>query len=135
MQLPRSTLLRDVIALLLIVVACPVALYGGSLAGCVGQGFTSACAMSAIFIAPVLLLGAGGVAGFVTRGWRGLGVLFVGVLIGMATILVLTMISGRSVPLDPISGFIATVWFGFPVMVGYAGARLVSNLVRRSPQA
>lgn len=131
----RSTLLRELIAFVLIAVACPVALFGGSMVGCVGQGFTSECAMSAIFIAPVLLLGAGAVAGFVTRGWTGLGVLFVGVIIGMATIPVLTAMAGRPVPVDPISGLIATVWFGVPVMIGYAGARLVSNLLRRTPQA
>lgn len=131
---PRSTLIRDLAAVAVIVVACPVALFGGSMVGCVGQGFTSACALNAIFISPILLLIAGVVAGLLTRGLVGLLLVIVGVILGMATIPALTALVGRPVPVDPISGFIATVWFMFPVLVGYVGARLVAALVRRAPE-
>jgi len=135
MSQPRSTLLSNVIAILIVAVACPVALFGGSMVGCVGQGFTSECAMSAIVLAPVLLLIAGVVAGIFTRGWLGLFLIWVGVAIGMSAILVLTYAVGRPVPLDIFAGAIATVWFLVPVWIGYAGARLVASLLRRTPEA
>src|SRR3990170_4064424 len=100
MPKPRSTPLRDLVAVLVVAIACPVALFGGSMAGCVGQGFTSECAMSAIVIAPVLLLAAGAVAGLITRGWTGMLLTYLGVVIGMTAILVLTYAAGRPVPMD-----------------------------------
>lgn len=130
----RLTLLRDLAAVAVVLVACPIALFGGSMVGCVGQGFSSACALNAIFISPILLLLAGVVAGLLTRGLVGLFLVIGGVILGMTSILVLTVIIGRPVPVDPISGFIATVWFMFPVLVGYAGARLVIALLRRAPE-
>lgn len=134
--MPRSrSTLRDALAVLAVAVACPVALFGGSMVGCVGQGFTSECAMSAIVIAPVMLLVAGVVAGFLTSGWLGLFLIWVGVAIGMTAILILTFAVGRPVPLDIFAGAIATVWFLVPVWIGYAGTRLVANLVRRPPEA
>jgi hypothetical protein len=130
----RTTWLRDLAAVAVVVVACPVALFGGSMVGCVGQGFSSACALNAILISPILLLLAGVVAGLLTRGLVGLLLVMGGVILGMTSIPVLTAFVGRPVPVDPISGFIATVWFMFPVLVGYVGARLVIALVRRAPE-
>lgn len=134
MPKPRSTPLRDLAAVLVVAVACPVALFGGSMAGCVGQGFTSDCALRAIVIAPVLLLGAGVIAGVVTRGWTGMLLTYIGVVIGMTAILVLTYAVGRPVPMDLFAGAIATIWFLAPVWIGYGVARLVAALMRRSPE-
>ena len=127
----RHDLLRDLIAFVVVAVACPVALFGGSMLGCVGQGFNAACATSAIAISPVILLAGGVVAGLVTRGWTGLFVGFLGNLGGMTAILLLSFGVNDPVPLDPISGLIATLWFGFPSLTGYGIGRLIWRLVAR----
>jgi len=124
----RYSLLRDALALVVVAVACPVALFGGSMLGCVGQGFDPSCALNAIFISPVLLLVAGVIAGLASRGWTGLLITFIGTAIGMAVILVLSFGIGDPVPVDPISGVIATVWFFAPVAIGYGAGRLVWRL-------
>jgi hypothetical protein len=129
-QPPGHSLPRDLVATLIVAIACPVALFGGSMVGCVGQGFNATCALSAVFISPIVLFAAGLVAGLVTRGWVGLLLMWVGVAIGMTALLVLTYAVDRPVPLDPISGFIATVWFLTPVVIGYGLARLLAWLFR-----
>jgi hypothetical protein len=121
-------MLRDALALVLVAVACPVALFGGSMLGCVGQGFDPSCALNAIVISPVLLLAAGVIAGLASRGWTGLLITFIGTVIGMSTILVLSFGIGDPVPVDPISGVIATVWFFAPVAIGYGAGRLLWRL-------
>ncbi len=126
---PRFSLLRDALALVVTAVACPLALFGGSMLGCVGQGFDPSCALNAIVISPVLLLAAGVIAGIASRGWTGLMITFVGALIGMSAILVLSFGIGDPVPVDPISGVIATVWFYAPIAIGYGAGRLVSRLL------
>ncbi len=125
---PRYSLLRDLIALVVVVVACPAALFGGSMLGCVGQGFNPACAMNAIVISPILLLASGLVAGLLSRGWTGLLITFVATVIGMITILLLSFGVGEAVPVDPISGVLATIWFYAPVAIGYGAGRLVWRL-------
>ena len=129
MRTVSFSLLRDGAAVVIVVIACPAALFGGSLIGCFGQGFQADCAMNAAFISPVLLLAAGMLAGLVTRGWTGLMLTFVGTLIGMTAILVLSFGVSTPVPLDPISGLIATAWFFAPVSVGYGVGRLVWRLI------
>ncbi len=130
----RFSLLRDVLALAIVAVACPVAVYGGSAAGCIGQGgFEAECALNGVWIAPLLLFGAGVVAGLVTRGWTGLLIVGVGTVIGMVSILVLSLAVGRPVPVDPVSGFIATVWFLGPIVIGYAAGRVAWRLLGRRP--
>lgn len=120
----RHSTLRDLIALIVIAAACPIAVFGGAMLGCVGQGFTSECAMRAGFISPVLLVGAGIVAGVVTRGWTGLLVVLVGTVTGMVGILVLSFGVSRPVPLDWFSAIVATVWFSVPIIIGYGLGRL-----------
>jgi hypothetical protein len=117
--------LRDLMAVVIAALACPVAVFGGTNVGCVGQGFNSDCAMNAIFISPLVLLAAGVATGVVTRGWTGMLLVFIGTVIGMTSILVVSYASGRPVPLDPISGLIATVWFLAPLTIGYGMGRLV----------
>ena len=106
---PRYGMLRDLIALVVVAVACPVALFGGSMLGCVGQGFDPACALNAIYISPVLLLASGAVAGLVSRGWTGLLITFVGTVIGMVAILFVSFDIEQPVPVDPISSSGTTI--------------------------
>lgn len=125
---PRYSLFRDAIALVVVAFACPAALFGGSMLGCVGQGFDPSCALNAIYISPVLLMAAGVIAGISSRGWTGLLITFVGTVIGMSVILVLSFGIGEPVPVDPISGVIATVWFFAPIAIGYGAGRLLWRL-------
>ncbi len=128
MPVPRHGVMRDAIAFLIVAFACPVAVFGGSNLGCVGQGFSASCAMTAVFISPLMLIAAGVLAGLVTRGWTGLLLVLIGVLVGMVSILLMSFGVGKVVPLDPISGLIATVWFGVPVMIGYGIGRVAWRL-------
>jgi hypothetical protein len=124
----RYSLLRDFVATVIVAFACPLAVFGGANLGCVGQGFNSDCAMTAVVISPILLVIGGGAAGLVTRGWTGLMLVLIGVVIGMTAILILSFGVGNPVPVDPISGIIATIWFTAPVMIGYGMGRLVWHL-------
>jgi len=126
---PRHGLMRDALAFLIVALACPVAVFGGSNIGCVGQGFNSDCAMTAVFISPLMLVAGGVLAGLVTRGWTGLLLVLLGVLVGMVSILLLSFGVGKVVPLDPISGVIATIWFSVPVMIGYGIGRVIVRLL------
>lgn len=126
----RYSMLRDLLAFLIVAAAVPVATFGGSMIGCFGQGFSAACATSAIAISPVILLVAGATAGFISRGWTGLLIGFLGNLAGMIAILALSFGVDKPVPLDPISGIIAMVWFGFPSLTGYGIGWVIWRLVR-----
>ncbi len=128
MEPVRYSGVRDIAALLIAAAACPLAVFGGANLGCVGQGFNSDCAMTAVVISPILLLLGGGAAGLITRGWTGLMVVLIGVLLGMILILFLSFGVGRPVPLDPISGVLASIWFSGPVTIGYGMGRIVSRL-------
>jgi hypothetical protein len=130
----RSSPLRDLIAFLVVVSSYPIALFGGKMLACVAQGFSARCATSAIAISPVILLASGVVAGLVTCGWTGLLVGFVGNLVGISLVLVLSFGIGQAVPLDPVSGLMAMVWFAFPSLAGYGIGRLVAKRrARRKP--
>ena len=128
MDSPRHSVLRDFIAVVIAAVACPLSVFGGTNLGCVGQAFSSECAMSTIAISPIILLVSGVITGVVTRGWTGFLLVFVGTVIGMTAILALSFIGGTPVPLDPFTGFIATVWFFAPIAVGFGFGRLVERL-------
>ena len=131
------SLLRDLVAVVLVALACPIAVFGGSAAACIGgEGFVSECALNGVWIAPLMLVAAGFVAGLVTRGWTGLLLVFVGTVIGMTSILVLSFAVGRPVPVDLFSGAIATAWFLAPIVLGYGAARALHRLVLgRRPSA
>jgi hypothetical protein len=124
----RHGVLRDWLALALILVAVPLSVFGGTNLGCVGQGFTTACSAQAVFISPVLLLVAGAVAGLITRGWTGLFVVGVGQVLGQVVIVAFSYLAGRPVPIDLWSGAIATAWFGAPIAIGYGMSRIASRL-------
>lgn len=127
MPAPRHGLLRDILATLIIAIACPAAVFGGSMVGCIVDGFSARCAMNAAFISPFLLVAAGALAGTSTRGWTGLLLVYVGGVIGMTSILVLSYAVGRPVLVDPISAIIATIWFMAPVTFGYGVGRFVAH--------
>jgi len=119
---------RRLMALLIVAVACPVALFGGALVGCAAQGFTASCAINGVLVSPVLLLLAGLGASLATRGWVGMGFVILGVLVGMAAIPIVASIAGNPVPIDPVQGVIATIWFMPPVLIGYGVGRGVARL-------
>jgi hypothetical protein len=123
---------RRLVALLIVAVACPVALFGGALAGCAAQGFTASCAINGVLVSPVLLFLAGLGAAVATRGWVGMGFVMIGVLAGMAAIPIVASIAGNAVPIDPVQGVIATIWFMPPVLIGYGAGRGLARLRGRS---
>ncbi|HEY5629557.1 MAG TPA: hypothetical protein VIR16_08610 [Candidatus Limnocylindrales bacterium] len=121
---------RDLVALVVAFVACPVSVFGGANLGCVGQAkFEGSCASTMVFISPLVLLAAGAVAGIATRGWTGLFATLVGVVGGMFAFLGISNLAGRPVPPDIFTGVVATVWFMGPVIIGYAIGRVLTRLV------
>lgn len=123
MDIRRHTVLRDWIALGLILVVVPLSVFGGTNVSCVGQGISQVCAPQAVFISPALLLLAGLVAGLITSGWTGLFVVGVGQMTGQVVIVAMSYLAGRPVPIDLFSGIVATLWFGAPIAIGYGAAR------------
>jgi hypothetical protein len=120
--------MRRLAALVIVAVACPVALFGGALLGCATQGFSASCAINGVLVSPVLLVFAGLGASLVTRGWVGMGFVILGVLVGMVAIPIVASIVGTPVPIDPVQGVIATIWFMPPVLIGYGVGRGLSRL-------
>jgi len=130
-----AALLRRLGALVLVAVACPVALFGGALLGCATQGLSASCAIDGILVSPVLLAGAGLAASLLARGWPGLGFVGGGVLVGMVAIPVVASLAGNPVPIDPVQGVIATIWFTPPVLIGYGMGRGLARLRARPGRA
>ncbi|MFH1474955.1 MAG: hypothetical protein ABIG85_03760 [Chloroflexota bacterium] len=127
-----ATLLRRLAALLVVAVACPLALFGGALLGCATQGLTRSCAVDGILlVAPILLPGAGLGASLLARGRAGLGFVILGVLVGMLAIPVVASIAGNPVPIDPVQGMFATVFFLPQVLIGHGVGRGLSRLRAR----
>lgn len=137
MVIQRHTVLRDWIALVLILVVVPLSVFGGANIGCIGQGVSQACAPQAVFISPLLLMVSGMIAGLITSGWTGLLVVGFGQIAGQVVILAMSYLGGRPVPIDPFNAIIATLWFGVPIAIGYGLARLGSLIVQaaRGPKA
>jgi hypothetical protein len=120
----RAEIVRDIVAILAVAIACPLAFFGGALLGCAAQGFDVACARSAALVAPPLLILAGLLAAALTRGIWGYVWVFIGVLVGMALIWILAFVGGNDpLPVGPVEGAIATIWFLAPVTVGYVVGR------------
>ena len=131
MNIQRHTVLRDWIALVLILVVVPVSVFGGTNIGCVGQGISQVCAPESVFISPLLLFAAGVIAGLITSGWTGLFVVGLGQIAGQFVIVVMSYTAGRPVPIDLFSGLVATLWFGAPIAAGYGAARGLSWILNR----
>lgn len=130
-----GALLRRLAALLLVAVACPIALFGGALLGCATQGLSASCAIDGILVSPILLVGAGLVTSVLARGWTGLGFVILGVLVGMLSIPVVASVAGNPVPIDPVQGVIATIWFMPPVLIGHGVGRGIARLRGRPRRA
>jgi hypothetical protein len=129
MDAPRHGLMRDLLALIVVIVACPVAVFGGANLGCVGSaGFNGSCAVTVIFVSPLILLVGGAIAGISSRGWTGLLVALTGMVLGMFAILGLSFVAGKSVPVDFFSGVFATFFFGIPIVIGYGMGRIIWRL-------
>ena len=126
----RTETIRDVVAIFVAAVACPVALFGGALLGCATQGFNATCAMSGVLISPPILIVAGLVAAALTRGVWGYIWVFLGVLAGMVLIFILTLMGGTLLPVDPVTGTFATMWFLAPVTIGYLLGRGAARFIR-----
>ena len=126
-----GALLRRLVALVLVAVACPVALYGGALLGCATQGISASCAIDGILVSPILLVGAGLAASVLARGRAGLAFVILGVLVGMLAIPVVASVAGNPVPIDPVQGVIATIWFMPPVLIGHGAGRGLARLRTR----
>jgi hypothetical protein len=131
-EIGLGTLVRRLAALLIVAVACPVALFGGALLGCATRGLSASCAIDGILVSPVLLVGAGLGASLLASGRTGLGFVLLGVLVGMVAIPVLASVAGNPVPIDPVQGVIATIWFTPPVLIGHGVGRGLARLRARS---
>ena len=123
-----EALLRRLAALVIVAVACPLALFGGALVSCAAQGLSPSCAINGVLVSPVLLVVAGLGASTLARGWVGLGFVILGVLVGMVAIPVVAALAGNPVPIDPVQGVIATFWFMPPVLVGHGVGRGFTRL-------
>lgn len=129
MKIQPPSMVRDLVALLVAAVACPVSVFGGANLGCVGHaGFEGECAATMVFMSPLILIFGGLVAGIATRGWTGLLVTLIGVVTGMFAILALSNLAGRPVPPDWFTGVVATIWFSVPMVIGYAIGRVLARL-------
>lgn len=130
MKSPLPNPVRDFIALVVVALACPVAVFGGANLGCVGHTeLAGSCAATMVFVSPLVLVIGGAIAGIATHGWTGLLVVLVGTFLGMTAILFLSELAGNPVPVDWFSAVVASVFFGGPIVVGYGIGRLVSRLL------
>ena len=130
MKVPAHPLMRDIIALVVAALACPISVFGGANLGCVGRAsFEGDCASTMVGVSPLILIGAGIIAGVSSRGWTGLFVTLVGVATGMFVILAISNVVGRPVPPDLFTGVVATIWFSVPTMIGYGIGRVVNRLL------
>jgi hypothetical protein len=57
-----------------------------------------------------------------------MGFVILGVLVGMVAIPIVASIVGNPVPIDPVQGVIATIWFTPPVLIGYGVGRGLARL-------
>ena len=129
MKTPLPSFVRDLAALVVAFLACPISVFGGANLGCVGHaGFEGSCANTMIFVSPLILISGGAIAGLLTKGWTGLLMTLIGVVGGMFAILVISNIAGRPVPPDIFTGVIATIWFSVPISIGYGIGRVVARL-------
>jgi hypothetical protein len=131
----RAEIIRDLAAIVLAAVACPLAWFGGGFVGCATQGFNATCAMSGVVIAPPVLILAGLIAAALTRGLWGYAWVVLGVVVGMFLIFGIVLVGGTFLPVDPITGIIATLWFLAPVSLGYFFGRFLAWFVRAWRQA
>lgn len=124
---------RDWLALILILFAVPMSVFGGANIACVGQGLSQECSYIGVLASPLLLIAAGVAAGLITSGWTGLFVVGTGQIAGQVVIVVMAYLAGRpdAVVIDWFSAIVATVFFGAPIAIGYGLARGAMFLLAR----
>jgi hypothetical protein len=124
---------RDWLAMVLILVAVPLSVFGGTNIACVGQGLSQECSYVGLLLSPLLLMVAGVAAGLITSGWTGLLVVGTGQIAGQVVIVAMAYVSGRpdAVVIDWFSAITATVFFGAPIAIGYGLARGAMFVVTR----
>ena len=130
MNTQRFSLLRDLAAIVVVALTCPISVFGGANLGCIGHAeFSGSCALTVIVVSPLILLLGGAVAGALTRGWTGLLWSLVGMVGGMFVILIISQIARDPVPVGLFEGAIASFFFGFPIVIGYGFARVLAKLL------
>jgi hypothetical protein len=124
---------RDWLAMVLILVAVPLSVFGGTNIACVGQGLSQECSYVGLLLSPLLLMVASVAAGLITSGWTGLLVVGTGQIAGQVVIVAMAYVSGRpdAVVIDWFSAITATVFFGAPIAIGYGLARGAMFVVTR----
>lgn len=133
MDVELETLLRRFAALAVVAIACPLAFFGGAHVGCATQGLTRSCAGEGVLlVVPVLLIGAGLLASMLAHGWTGLGFVVLGVVGGTLAIPVVASVAGNPVPIDPVVGVFAAIFFLPPALIGYGIGRGLARLRARS---
>jgi len=125
----RFPLARNLVAFILVIVACPASLYVTVGLGCAALGYTGKCAMDSAVLSPFILMAAGFIAGVLSRGWTGILIVVAGVVIGMFLLLYVSEALGHPVPIDPISAVIAAIWFMSPTLFSYGVARGIMLLI------
>lgn len=122
--MPISSMVRNVATVLVIAVACPLALLVGVDVSCAAGGMTAQCANNGLLVAPLILIAAGIISAFLNRGFLGFVLGLLGIIVGMALIWVFAAVRGIELPLDPAEAFIATLFFGVPPIIGWSIAKV-----------
>ncbi len=115
---------RHIATVLVIALACPIALFAGVNVSCSAGGMTAQCANNGLLLSPLILLLAGMISAFLERTAIGLLLGVIGIALGMTLLwIIVALARGIMLPLDPIQGLIATIWFGLPPIIGWTIAR------------
>ncbi len=123
--MPISSMVRNVATVLVIAVACPLALLAGVDVSCLAGGMTAQCANNGLLVAPLILIAAGIISAFLNRGLVGFVLGLFGIIVGMGFLWVFAAaVRGTELPLDPVEAFIATLFFGVPPIIGWSIAKV-----------
>jgi hypothetical protein len=121
---PVPAIARHIATVLVIALAIPVALFAGVNISCSAGGMTPQCAGNGLLLSPFILFLAGAISALLEQ--RAIGFLLgaIGIAIGMTVLwIIVAIVRGIFLPLDPIQALIATIWFGVPPIVGWVVGR------------
>lgn len=116
---------RHIATVLVIALACPVALFAGVNISCSASGgLTPQCAGNGLLLSPLILFLAGAISSLLERRIIGFVLGAVGIVLGMALLwIIVAVVRGIMLPLDPVQAAIATIWFGVPPIAGWIVGR------------
>ncbi len=115
---------RHIATVLVIAIACPLALFAGVNISCSTGGMTPQCAGNGLLLSPLILFLAGAVSALLEQRAIGFVLGAIGIALGMTLLwVIVALVRGIALPLDPVQGLIATIWFGVPPVVGWAAGR------------